>query len=237
MKFKFILFILSLFCLIVSCKKEKTLSEAEKNVIVKDIPEKLYKEEMENMSQTLFDYIWEGVSDYVEVQKSQTQKEVREIQATKAFLGGSLDPAALFGSSTESLIAQRIPKYINYVNQHQKELGDLIVKITNILANHPEFIKKFESGEFGQSVPLNEFASTNYLPASIDVSSFEDYENLGFDTQDRMDWGEAIMGALKKPSFSAVAVFYATVTAMSHIIYPEATYAVYEEEDDSWEVG
>ena len=231
---KYFAFVIAIVLVMVACNPD--LSESELNIITRNIPKELYKEEVSEIGDRLSEYLSDAVSEYSELLGDQTQKDIDERNAVNAFFGGNMfDVAELFGSSTNQMIANQYYNYIHYVNSHMSEMTDMAIGMTGILGEHPEFIKQFNGG-LQETISLEIFNNLNNVPSSVSGSSM-DFGELTLDDTDKEDWGAILMGDYRKPQISVPAVLYASILAVKSLKKPSPVYAVYDDEIDSWDVG
>lgn len=231
--------------LMTSCGHHLTKDQLE--TINDDLPYKVYVDNIEESIEPVADYLWEAVDSYTDQVKQETQDKIDDYNSTSALFGGSFfDVGALVGSSAPELYAKKYNQYIDYANKHQKDLIRDIKKIGEIVQNNPDLIDEFFSGD--KTISLKEFSSIRGLPATISSEEIKRYEDLELTDGNQAQWGLAVMGTLKEPKYSPLAVLCAFMIEVGSLDYPEPVYAVYQDEieyeldgkdytSDGWEVG
>lgn len=219
----------------------ESLSEAELNAINNDIPDKIYAANIEERAENVQDYLWDAVDVYVDQLEDNIQKEIDDYNATSSLFGGSLfDVNELFGSSATEQYAKRYYKFTDYANDHLDVFEEDCESISRILQKHPEVINDFFSGN--SNISLSLFQTVEGLPSSITAEQFEKFRSVELNKSNRAKWGELVMGTLKNPRYSPLAVLCAMVIRVERLKYPRPVYAVYKEgeefyDEDGWEVG
>ena len=229
--------LLVLFIIMVSCKKEPTLSESELNIIKNKIPESLYKATLLEVNEPVYNYLWEGVKEYADQVQEEMERKINQNNAASALFGGNMfDIGELFGTSTNRLYANQYYSYIEYANKHNQDLYNLIEAITEMISEDPSILRIFyETG--WETKSLSQFSGTKYMPSSISWSLFQEYENHDLNNYEQVWWGKMIMGTSKHPAISGSCAFYIVGKVMSQIEHPQLVYAVYEEETKAWDIG
>lgn len=220
--------------LMASC--EQKLSDKEREIISIELPKELYMREIEVVDYQLGDYLKDAIDDYEKSLRKKLQKKIDERNATNALLGGSMfDFSELFGPSANEIIAEQYNDYINYVNRNINDVENLAIGMTKILAQHPDFIEKFNNEE-QETISLEIFKDLDKVPNSISGNSM-DLGMITLDDTDKLNWGEILMGDYKKPHISIPAILYASILAVEHIQKPKPVYAIYNDDDESWDIG
>lgn len=222
-----------------SCNEN--LNEAEMDVLNNDLAAKIYAENIEYRTEDVADYLWDAVDVYADQLGDETQKDIDEYNATSALFGGSLfDVNELYGSSATEQYAKRYYKFTDYANDHREDFEEDCENISIILQKHPEVIDDFFSGS--SNISLSLFQKIEGIPSSITADRFETYRSLELNKSNRSKWGELVMGTIKEPRYSPLAVLCAMVIRVERLKYPKPVYAVYKEgedfdDEDGWEVG
>ena len=229
--------LLVLFIIMVSCKKEPTLSESELNIIKNKIPESLYKAALLEVNEPVYNYLWEGIKEYADQVQEEVERKINQNNVASALFGGNIfDIGELFGTSDNRLYANQYYSYIEYANKHNQDLYNLIESLTEIISEDPSILRIFnETGWETES--LTQFSGIKYMPSSISWNTFQQYENHELDNHEQVWWGKMIMGSSRHPAISGSTAFYIIGKIMSQIEYPHLVYAVYDEETKSWDVG
>lgn len=220
---------------------DETLSESELKVIEKNLPAKIYAENIAGRVESVYDYLWDAVDVYADQLGDKTQKDIDEYNATSALLGGSLfDVNKLYGSSATEQYAKRYYKFTDYANDHREDFEEDCKNISIILQKHPEVIDDFFSGS--SNISLSLFQKVEGIPSAITADRFETYRSLELNKSNRSKWGELVMGTIKEPRYSPLAVLCAMVIRVERLKYPKPVYAVYKEgedfdDEDGWEIG
>ncbi|MCH5245055.1 MAG: hypothetical protein J1E84_01225 [Muribaculaceae bacterium] len=189
----------------------------------------------------MYDYLWDAVDVYADQLGDKTQKDIDEYNATSALLGGSLfDVNKLYGSSATEQYAKRYYKFTDYANDHREDFEEDCKNISIILQKHPEVIDDFFSGS--SNISLSLFQKVEGIPSAITADRFETYRSLELNKSNRSKWGELVMGTIKEPRYSPLAVLCAMVIRVERLKYPKPVYAVYKEgedfdDEDGWEIG
>lgn len=213
----------------------KSLDKNEKSVIENDLAEIVYKENLWYVAGGIDDYFYEAVEAYADKGHEEMQAKIDNYSATSSLFGGGWDLAELFGSSTPEIYRRTYYRYINYANDNRKNMAYVINEVTEIVENNPDILDKFEEEANFSLLPFRniEGLSSEYVSAK----ELSKYKNLSFSNANKEEWGELIMGPLKNPHFSSVAVVCGTLKALSFVDFPEAVYALYDEKEKAWEVG
>lgn len=220
---------------------DETLSESELKVIEKNLPAKIYAENIAGRVESVYEYLWDAVDVYADQLGDKTQKDIDEYNATSALFGGSLfDVNELYGSSATEQYAKRYYKFTDYANDHREDFEEDCKNISIILQKHPEAIDDFFSGS--SNISLSLFQKVEGIPSAITADRFETYRSLELNKSNRSKWGELVMGTIKEPRYSPLAVLCAMVIRVERLKYPKPVYAVYKEgedfdDEDGWEIG
>ena len=220
---------------------DETLSESELKVIEKNLPAKIYAENIAGRVESVYDYLWDAVDVYADQLGDKTQKDIDEYNATSALFGGSLfDVNELYGSSATEQYAKQYYKFTDYANDHREDFEEDCKNISIILQKHPEVIDDFFSGS--SNISLSLFQKVEGIPSAITADRFETYRSLELNKSNRSKWGELVMGTIKEPRYSPLAVLCAMVIRVERLKYPKPVYAVYKEgedfdDEDGWEIG
>lgn len=220
---------------------DETLDESKINVIENDLPDRIYAENIAGRVKSVYDYLWDAVDVYADQLGDKTQKDIDEYNATSALFGGSLfDVNELYGSSATEQYAKRYYKFTDYANDHREDFEEDCKNISIILQKHPEVIDDFFSGS--SNISLSLFQKVEGIPSSITADRFETYRSLELNKSNRSKWGELVMGTIKEPRYSPLAVLCAMVIRVERLKYPKPVYAVYKEgedfdDEDGWEIG
>lgn len=220
---------------------ERNLSESELDIIRYSLPDKIYASNIEDVTEDVQSYLWEAVDMYANQLFDETQKDIDDYNSTSALFGGSLfDFNELVGSSAPEQYAKRYYKFVDYANDKRDIFDEDCERISRILQQHPEVIDEFSSGN--SSISLSLFQTIGGLPSSISADRFESFRSLELNKSNRAKWGELVMGKLKNPSYSPLAVLCAMVIRVERLKYPEPVYIVYQkgedfDDEDGWEVG
>lgn len=220
-------------CVIVFSSCGETLSSDEKSVIENDLADILYEENMLYQASSLDDYLYEAVDAYLDKCHDEMQSKIDSYN-TSASLFGGWDAAELFGSSGPEIFSGLYYRYLNYANDNREKMADLIEEVTRVVVDNPQILDKFEEGETFSLAP---FSKIEGLPEYISDDELAIYRDLSLSEANMEEWGEMVMGPLKKPCFSTMAVICATLKALCLVNYPVAVYAIYDEEEKGWIVG
>lgn len=232
--FKVLIFSMVWLVVMASCKKE--LSERERDIIKYDLSEELYKERVNEVGTQLGEYLTDAVSEYAESLRTKLQKEINDYNSATALFGGNaFDIAELFGTSTTEIISRQYEEYVNYANRHLDEIPEITMVIANRLAENPEFLSKLSNGSW-DSINLDLFEGINNIPEIITAENMN-FGGLSLNESNKVEWGEKIFGDYKKPKLSPEVILYTSVLAIEPISKPKPVYAVYDEENEYWEVG
>ena len=116
-----------LLILMMSCKKESTLSDSELNIIKNKIPESLYKAALLEVNEPVYNYLLECIKEYADQVQEEVERKINQNNAASALFGGNIfDIGELFGTSTNRLYANQYYSYIEYANKHNQDLYNLI---------------------------------------------------------------------------------------------------------------
>lgn len=220
----------------VSC--DDGLSENERQIIDNDMARMVYNRNIDRRAERVLDYLEESVQTYCDQAHKTTQDKIDERNATSALMGGSMfDIGELFGTSGNQLIAKQYYNYIDYVNAKREDANDDAEAIVKIVKANPEVMDSFYDGQ--ANISLTPFGNIDGIPSSISSAQFDKYKNLEQDKSNRSQWGQLLMGTIKQPEYSPLALLCALITRIERLKYPTPVYAVHKEYDDveGWEVG
>lgn len=212
----------------------KSLNDYEKSIIENDMAEVAYEENLWIQASSLDDYLYEAVEAYADKGHEEMQSKIDSYNASVSLFGGGWDVAELFGTSAPELYERTYYRYVDYANDNLGNIEDVVRKVTEIIVENPIILYRFDNEE---NFSLASFQTIGSIPESIPAEELDNYKNLSLSKANKAEWGEMVMGTLKNPRFSPTAVIWATLKALSLIDYPEAEYAVYDDEEDGWEVG
>lgn len=231
-----ILLSLVFLCLVVLFSCGDKLNETELEIINKDIPLDLYQQNSMQSAESLDDFLFEGLQEYANAQKSQVQREIQEHKRSVALFGDWDIGSAVFGEpSKEDKLISKYNSYIDYANRNRKKIYDIILGITQIIAKNPTVLSNLPGDS--QNVNLEFLRGLELVPIFLSRDSYDKYFDIPFSNADAIKWGEAIPPFSKTPTVQYVALTVAVIKMMEGINYPKPVYALYNNESKSWSVG
>lgn len=231
-----LLFSVVFLCLVMLSSCGEQLNETELEIINKDIPLDLYQQSSIQSAESLDDYLFEGLQEYANAQKSQVQREIQEHKRSVAMFGDWDIGSAVFGEpSKEDKLISKYNSYIDYANRNRKKIYDIILGITQIIAQNPTVLSNLSGNS--QNVNLEFLSRLELVPISLSRDSYDKYFEIPFSNADAIKWGEAILPFSKTPTVQYDALTVAVIKMMEGIKYPKPIYALYNNESKSWIVG
>lgn len=211
------------------------LDDLELQIINQQIPEDLFEEHAKDMAESLDDFIFQGLQEYVDLNKSKTKKAIKEYkQSTSIF--HDWDPSTIFGGPTkDERLLNQYNSYLNFANRNREKIYNTILGVAEVLANNRSLLSEFPGDS--DNVDFSCFNSVGYVPTSIRLEEYQKYYDISFNPNDAISWGEAVLPFSKNPSVRYGALTVAVIKMMQHIPFPKPVYAVYNKENKVWNVG
>lgn len=216
------------------------LSDKEKDVIENELAKKVYTSNIADNTEALYDYLWSGLEDYADTTEKELEDKMnslRELNAWGFDMNGISE--AFTGRSASETIVSTYYSLIDYINDHSEDLKQMTVEIANIMVDNPSLKSAYKSAiDNGEGMSLAAFSSIKGIPSELTPDMVKLYSSMEFDDDNKIAWGKAVIGDYKKPRLSAVAVVAAMLNVLANTnVNPKPLYAVYDEEEDYWEVG
>ncbi|MDE6300463.1 MAG: hypothetical protein K2M19_01935 [Muribaculaceae bacterium] len=213
--------------MLVSCAKP-TLTDTEIKIINKNIAQKIYESNVENAidPQSLYDDLWECVH-------AVAKKEEKEAEAfyNNPFTGMFSALATFTGED----VGDKYSNFVDYCNDHQDYLLDAVNEVVEVFKKNPG-LNAYGEGE-GIHLDLREFSHIYRMPQSVDDEAANVYAMKRITPENKVQFGRYLMGTANHPNYAPQVVVGQALVRMGHQKFPRPVYAVYDDEDGTWDVG
>lgn len=213
--------------LLCSCS-EPSLNETEMEIINTHLPLKIYEDNVIDAidPQDLYDDLWECVRAVAKYYERDT-----EDLYNSPFSSFVTSMMALGGENA----ARDYNRYVDYCNDHQEQLIDAVNEVTKVLMENPDLEPYIEDGS--PVLSLCRFGHIPNMPAYADDEGCQIYATERIDSSNKVKIGRFLMGKPSRPCYNPEVVVGQAVLRMGTQTIPSPVYAIYNEDDETWDVG